>query len=257
MTPAAKKLDEQLQQTLAAWPLFQQGEAILTVEQDGNRITCVLTALDSLACAFTSLSLQSDRLAGASIERLKAVAGNLAKRLTYLLEPINPIETDIDRCIVQMRSLPPKQQADQIDYYELLVARSGELALVRYSARRAPSGCRSRPRSRAKCCCGWRPIWPALPADSARQAGSAGRRRNRAGRRPCGRGQLAGRQFPGPIGLALGLEAGHFDRLALKFPAGLPGVKRHFDDDPAFDSGDLDGPQRWHGEFPVVNLWWR
>jgi hypothetical protein len=133
MSAAAAKLDEQLGQTLAAWPLFQQGEATVAVEHDGNQLTCVLTALDSLACAFTSISLRSDRLAGASIERLKTVAGNLAKRLTYLLEPISPIETDIDRCIVQMRSLPPKQQSDQVDYYELLVARSGELALARYS----------------------------------------------------------------------------------------------------------------------------
>ena len=141
MNAGANNLEEQLQQTLASWPLFQQGEATLTVERDGKQLSCVLTTLDSLACAFTSLSLRSDRLAGASIERLKTVAGNLAKRLTYLLEPISPIETDIDRCIVQMRSLPPKQQSDQVDYYELLVARSGELALARYS--RAKGGQRA------------------------------------------------------------------------------------------------------------------
>jgi hypothetical protein len=133
MSAGAMNIGDRLEQALASWPLFQQGEATVAVEQDGSQLTCVLTALDSLACAFTSLSLRSDRLAGASIERLKTVAANLAKRLTYLLEPISPIETDIDRCIVQMRSLPPKQQSDQIDYYELLVARSGELALVRYS----------------------------------------------------------------------------------------------------------------------------
>ncbi len=77
--------------------------------------------------------MRSDRLSGAGIDRVKAVAANLAKRLTYLLEPISPIETDIDRCTVQMRSNPPKQSADQTDYYELLVARTGELSLLRYS----------------------------------------------------------------------------------------------------------------------------
>ncbi len=133
MNASAMNIGDQLQQALAAWPLFQQGEATLAIERDGQQLTCMLTALDSLACAFTSLSLRSDRLAGASIERLKTVSGNLAKRLTYLLEPISPIETDIDRCIVQMRSLPPKQQSDQVDYYELLVGRSGELSLARYS----------------------------------------------------------------------------------------------------------------------------
>ncbi len=133
MSPSATRLNAQLEQTLAAWPLFTQGEATLSVEDQGDRLTCVLTTLESLGCAFTSLSLESGRLAGASIDRLKAVSADLARRLTYLLEPINPIETDIDRCIVQMRSVPPKQQADQIDYFELLVARSGELSLARYS----------------------------------------------------------------------------------------------------------------------------
>ncbi len=132
MTTAANRLVEQLEQTLASWPLFSQGEATLAIEHQGQHLTCVLTALESLACAFTSLTLRSDALAGAGIERLKAVSSELAKRLTYLLEPISPIETDIDRCIVQMRSLPPKQQNDQIDYFELLVSRSGELSLCRY-----------------------------------------------------------------------------------------------------------------------------
>ena len=132
MTPAATGLDQQLEQTLAAWPLFNQGEATLALEHQGNHLTCVLTALESLACAFSSLTLHSDRLAGAGIEQLKTVSAELARRLTYLLEPISPIETDVDRCIVQMRSLPPKQQNDQIDYFELLVSRSGELSLCRY-----------------------------------------------------------------------------------------------------------------------------
>jgi hypothetical protein len=89
-------------------------------------------ALDSLACAFTSLSVASDRLAGVGTARLTEVAQSLAKRLTYLLEPISPIESDAEGCVVQMRSMPPKTQPDQIDYYELLVSREGLLSLVRY-----------------------------------------------------------------------------------------------------------------------------
>ena len=126
-------IEEQLDRTLALWQPFQNDERQLEVEADGKHLVCTLVALDSLACAFTSLVLRSDRLAGASIDRLKAIAGNLSKRLTYLLEPIAPIETDIDRCMVQMRSTPPHKLSDHVDYYELLVNRSGELALSRYS----------------------------------------------------------------------------------------------------------------------------
>jgi hypothetical protein len=130
-------LDEQLEQTLAGWPLFQQGEATVTVRAGGAELTCVLAALDSLACAFLSLTLRADRLSGAGIDKLAKVAADLSKRLTYLLEPISPIETDIDHCTVQMRSTPPKKTADQTDYYELLVARSGEISLARYSRPKA------------------------------------------------------------------------------------------------------------------------
>ncbi len=53
--------------------------------------------------------------------------------MTYLLEPISPIELDSQGCVVQMRSTPPQKDADRTSYYELLVSRSGELSLVRYT----------------------------------------------------------------------------------------------------------------------------
>ena len=158
-------LAQQVDSTLAGWPLFHQDERILEVEQQGNRLACTLVALDSLACAFTSLVPRSDRLAGSSIERLKTVAGNLAGRLTYLLEPISPIETDVDRCMVQLRSTPPKKQLDQVDYYELLVTRSGELSLARYSRAKAAHARPSPPTSRAKFWCAWWAISPQRRAD--------------------------------------------------------------------------------------------
>jgi hypothetical protein len=57
----------------------------------------------------------------------------LASKLTYLLEPISPIETDAHGCVVQLRSNPPQKEDDRTSYYELLVSRSGELSLSRYS----------------------------------------------------------------------------------------------------------------------------
>ena len=71
-------------------------------------------------------------MAAAPIDQLKKVADALSKRLTYLLEPISPIEVDADQCVVQLRSNPPQRDDNGTQYYELLVRRGGELSLRRY-----------------------------------------------------------------------------------------------------------------------------
>jgi hypothetical protein len=134
-------LPAQLEQKLAALAPFAAGEQVVDVEHDGRRLECRLAALDTLGCAFTRLALRTDSLASLSIEQLKATAEKLSARLTYLLEPISPIETDSQGCIVQMRSNPPHKDSDRTTYYELLVSRAGELALCRYS--RAGAGPRA------------------------------------------------------------------------------------------------------------------
>ena len=68
-----------------------------------------------------------------TVEKLKQISNNLSKRLSYLLEPINPIEVDSEQCLVQMRSSPPAKGEDGTSYYELLVRRGGELRLSRYA----------------------------------------------------------------------------------------------------------------------------
>ncbi len=126
-------LQQQLQQELSALPPFSNGGQILELREPGRQLRCELTALDSLACAFKRISLRADDLAGAAVERLKQVAERLSARLTYLLEPISPIEIDSQGCVVQMRSAPPQKDSNCTIYYELLVARTGELSLCRYT----------------------------------------------------------------------------------------------------------------------------
>jgi hypothetical protein len=72
-------------------------------------------------------------LASAGIERLRAVSQDLSQRLTYLLEPIAPIEVDAEQCVVQLRSNPPQRDEQRTSYYELLVRRGGELSLCRWT----------------------------------------------------------------------------------------------------------------------------
>jgi hypothetical protein len=109
------------------------GAQTLWAEEGGQRVTCQLEALDTLACSFSQLAVASDTLAGASGERLKKLADALSKRITYLLEPISPIEMDAEQCTVQLRSNPPERGDGHTSYYELLVRRGGEISLSRYT----------------------------------------------------------------------------------------------------------------------------
>lgn len=108
----------------------------ITCTAGGNRLECELVELDRLACAFSYLGVENAALAKAGMEQLKEVAEDLARRLTYLLEPISPIEVDADQCVVQMRSNPPQKDESGTTYYELLVKQGGLLALARYTRER-------------------------------------------------------------------------------------------------------------------------
>jgi hypothetical protein len=126
-------LKTHLQQALAAMSYFSTGQETITVSDGPRHLQTELTALDTLACSFTRLSLRAESLQNRGPSDLKRIAEELSSKLTYLLEPISPIETDAEGCVVQMRSNPPQKEADCTSYYELLVARSGELSLSRYS----------------------------------------------------------------------------------------------------------------------------
>ena len=112
---------------------FATGEQLCQIDDGPQHLECHLTALDTLACAFKRLALRSPAIASQSVEGLKKTAEQLAARLTYLLEPISPIEVDAAGCVVQLRSNPPQKEADRTSYYELLVTRAGEISLCRYS----------------------------------------------------------------------------------------------------------------------------
>jgi hypothetical protein len=125
-------LQSQAETTLNSLPFFAQGSHSIDCQEAGQQLHCELTALDILACAFVKFELQSAVLATAEIDRLKAVAETLSKRLTYLLEPISPVEVDSGQCVVQLRSNPPQRDDKGASYYELLVQRGGRLSLCRW-----------------------------------------------------------------------------------------------------------------------------
>jgi hypothetical protein len=108
------------------------GAATVSVAEGPRTVTCEIVERNSLAVAFDKLRLASNELASVKAADLERIGNALAARVTYLMEPIRPIELDADACVVQMRSNPPQKDDDGRSYYELLVRRGGEIALVRY-----------------------------------------------------------------------------------------------------------------------------
>lgn len=125
---------DKLRAELSSVGTLAAGPQTLRCRDGDQELTIELVALDSLACAFERLAMDSQKLAGAPVDRLKRVAENLSARITYLLEPVQPIEVDPEQCVVQLRSVPPQKEDDKTSYYELLVQRSGEISLTRYES---------------------------------------------------------------------------------------------------------------------------
>ncbi len=125
-------LPNQLRSKLECLAPFSTGQQVVEAIDGPRTLSCHLVALDSLACAFMKLALADETLSHKSTDELKTIAERLSSRLTYLLEPISPIEIDSQGCVVQLRSSPPHKESDKTCYYELLVSRGGTLSLCRY-----------------------------------------------------------------------------------------------------------------------------
>jgi len=104
----------------------------ITATEGPRTLRCEIDQCDQLAVAVYELALETHELANVEIAKLQAASQALCQRVTYLLEPISPIETDADSCVVQMRSTPPQQHENARYYYELFLRRGGSVALYRY-----------------------------------------------------------------------------------------------------------------------------
>ncbi|MCE9546086.1 MAG: hypothetical protein K8T25_11270 [Planctomycetia bacterium] len=128
-------LKEQLQHELArleGHAALAAGPQTISLDDGPRQLTCEVTAIDTLACAVTRLSVASPTLSAASLEQLHSIGQALAARLTYLLEAIAVIEVDSDGHSIQMRSQPPHREERRSTYYELVAGR-GRLELHRYA----------------------------------------------------------------------------------------------------------------------------
>jgi hypothetical protein len=108
------------------------GAAMLAASDLPRQLSCDVVERNSLAVSFNQLRLATVELASADVAELERIGKALAGRLTYLMEPIAPIEIDAASCVVQLRSNPPQRDDDGRSYFELLVRRGGEIALARF-----------------------------------------------------------------------------------------------------------------------------
>jgi len=119
-----------------------QANQRVTVADGPRTVRCEVDQCEPLAVAVYELILETDELASVDIAKLQLASQSLCQRVTYLLEPISPIETDADCCVVQMRSSPPLKDDNGRYYYELLLRRGGSVALYRYE--KHPGAARTR-----------------------------------------------------------------------------------------------------------------
>jgi hypothetical protein len=108
------------------------GAATIAVTATPRTLTCSVLESNALAVSFDQLRLATSELSSANAADLERIAKSLAERVTYLMEPIAPIEIDAQSCVVQLRSNPPQRDDDGRTYYELTVRRGGEIALMRF-----------------------------------------------------------------------------------------------------------------------------
>jgi hypothetical protein len=120
--------------------LAGQSGQLVTFNDGPRTLRCQLVQCDPLGAAITELALESGELATADISRLESASQSLCQRVTYLLEPIAPIEIDSTGCVVQMRSMPPRKDDNKHQYYELSLRRGGAVMLHRYE--KQPSAAR-------------------------------------------------------------------------------------------------------------------
>ena len=79
-------------------------------------------AVDTMSCAFESLTLHVPDLVGHELSVIKEWANGLSERVTYLLESIGPIEIDESGNQILIRSTPPDRTGNTTQFYEVLLS---------------------------------------------------------------------------------------------------------------------------------------
>lgn len=111
-------------------------------DANGIRMQIEFTAVDSMSCSFAQIELFVPNMQQAAFDKLKDWADSLARRITYLLEQIGPLEYDPAAGQVLIRSAPPDKLPDGTQYYEIVLSSQsgGNFSLRRYRSTKGQPG---------------------------------------------------------------------------------------------------------------------
>ena len=132
-------LDRQLSQLAG----IGTGATTITVaDASGTSVEVHLTAVESLGCQVAQVLVSAASLGTAPVGVLRQWSDELAKRLTYLLESLSPLETDEEAGQLLMRSTSPQLLPAGRQYYECVLAgvASGTVSFRRYEAVKGKAG---------------------------------------------------------------------------------------------------------------------
>jgi hypothetical protein len=134
-----KQMIEQLRLLSAAeaLPTAEAGFKILTALDGGEQATLEFFDHDRYSVTLRSLHVGGGALEGDARAYLSAHAAEIARRLSYLEEPLAVWELDGGDRIAQLRSSPPQRDGAEVSYWEVTLyagERSGaQLARYRWA----------------------------------------------------------------------------------------------------------------------------
>jgi hypothetical protein len=103
-------------------------------------VTLTADRADQLGCLVWELELRKNVPAASDFAALQAWAARVAERATGLLELLKVVEVDAARAEALLRSESPVSRGEQVKYYEVVLAGSGNALLRRYQAPRQGTG---------------------------------------------------------------------------------------------------------------------
>lgn len=105
----------------------------LTVDEGPDRVTLQIADLDSVGVALDALEYARTDRKDWSTQDLNAWGDRIARRVTYLMEPLHVLEVDGGRGEVQLRSQAPTNRGDARNYYEVRLGGQGVCRVERFS----------------------------------------------------------------------------------------------------------------------------
>ena len=105
---------------------FVPPHTVTVSDPSGLSLAVEVISVESLGVACEELRLTVPSLGAATLDTLKKWAGDLCRRVTYLLENLGPLEFDAQGQQVMIRSTPPDTSAPgTAKYYEVMLSLKG------------------------------------------------------------------------------------------------------------------------------------